>query len=160
MNMCYIGLGSNLENPLKQVTIAIKNIREIGLITAQSSWYKSTAIGPGEQPDYINGVICLITHLSSHKLLSALQDIEKRQGRTRDIRWSARTLDLDILLFNDAIISTNELIIPHPQMLKRNFVIHPLFEIAPELILPQQISICSIMASLPTQGLEKLSQNS
>ncbi len=160
MNTCYISLGSNLENPLFQVTRAIGSMTELGKITAQSSWYKSTAIGPGEQPEYINGVICLLTELSPWELLKALQKIENLQARKRTVRWGARTLDLDILLFNDISIDTEELTIPHPRMLERNFVITPLHEISPTLSLPNQQTVTDIMLSLSPQGLEKLHQNS
>lgn len=160
MNTCYIALGSNLDHPLQQVTRAIPHINTLGHITAQSSWYKSTAIGPGKQPDYINGVVCLETLLSAHELLAALQDIEKLHGRQRDIRWGARTLDLDILLFNDDTLSTEDLVIPHPRMFERNFVMYPLYEIAPNLAFPNHTNIFTIINSLLSQGLEKLHQNS
>lgn len=156
MNTCYIGLGSNLENPLGQVQQAADAIKALGSIRAQSSWYQSKAIGPGKQPDYINGVICLETGLTAPQLLLSLQAIENRHGRKRTVRWGARTLDLDILLFNDEIISSEHLTIPHPHMLERNFVMVPLQEIAPELRLPNQQTVTAIIATLSQQGLEKL----
>lgn len=159
MNTCYISLGSNLENPLVQVTQATEAISQLGEITLHSSWYHSTAIGPGEQPSYINGVICLVTTLSPLELLKALQTIENRQGRKRTIRWGARTLDLDILLFNDCVISSEELTIPHPRMQERNFVMTPLYEISPDLLFPNQQAIADIMSTLSPQGLEKFHQN-
>lgn len=181
MNVSYIALGSNLNQPQQQVSNAVIEIAQLGNITAQSSWYRSKAIGPGEQDDYINGVLCLDTSLNAIALLNALHAIENHHNRVRNIRWGARTLDLDILLFNHDIINTtinhsldddlndglndainkatnhNSLIIPHPRMTERNFVIYPLCEIAPKLILPDNQSIINIKNTLSTQGLEKLS---
>jgi 2-amino-4-hydroxy-6-hydroxymethyldihydropteridine diphosphokinase len=158
MNTCYISLGSNLENPLSQVNCALQAIAELGEITLQSSWYESAAIGPGDQPSYINGVIALETHLSPPELLSALQAIENQQGRKRIVRWGARTLDLDILLFNSITLHNEKLTIPHPCMQERNFVIYPLHEIAPDLQLPDGEFIADIKSTLLPQGLEKLRQ--
>ena len=156
MNTAYIALGSNLDSPLQHVTDATQAIGLLGTITAHSSWYRSKAIGPGEQDDYINGVICLETRLTAYELLQALQQIEDRHGRERRIRWGARTLDLDILLYNDQTIDSSRLTIPHPRMLERNFVIYPLHEIAPELQFGNNTSITTIKNSLSSQGLEKL----
>lgn len=155
MNITYIGIGSNLESPLTQVNHAVAAITRIGHVNARSSWYESVAIGPGEQPNYINGVICLETILDPDNLLQALQNIENAQGRVRNIRWGARTLDLDILLFNNILLDTDQLTIPHPRMLERHFVIYPLYEIAPTLLLPNKQSIAEIISGLSSQGLEK-----
>lgn len=159
MNLCYIALGSNLQNPLQQVTQAVASIRLLGCVTAQSPWYKSKAIGPGDQPDYINGVIALETLLEPLELLHQLQHIEQQQQRIRNIRWGARTLDLDILLFNNIKLDSAELTLPHPRIQERNFVVFPLFDIVPELILPNGQALTMIKSTLDTQGLEKLSQN-
>ena len=164
MNLAYIALGSNLENPLQQVTAATTAIAGLGNIVRLSAWYRSRAVGPAElpeysQPDYINGVLALTTALSPEELLDALQSIEQAQGRIRTIRWGARTLDLDILLFNQATLQTPRLSIPHPHMTLRNFVVVPLHEIAPDLILPDGRTIADILATLHTEGLEKLGQN-
>lgn len=156
MNISYIALGSNLESPMQQVTAAINEIAKLGNITNQSSWYKSTAVGPGTQDDYINGVLCLETPLIAEELLDKLQAIENLQGRVRDIRWGARTLDLDILLFNNDVTNTEKLIVPHPRMSERNFVIFPLCEIAPEAQLTNNQSVLDIQNTLSQQGLEKL----
>jgi 2-amino-4-hydroxy-6-hydroxymethyldihydropteridine diphosphokinase len=156
MNICYISLGSNLDQPLQQVNLALSAIAQLGTITAQSSWYKSKAIGPGVQDDYINGVICLHTPLLATELLLKLQDIEHQQGRIRILRWGARTLDLDILLFNNITINTPSLSIPHPRLTERNFVVFPLYEISPQLILPNNHPIKDLIDTLSNKGLEKL----
>ncbi len=159
MNISYIALGSNLASPLHQVTTAVSDIAKLGNITARSSWYRSKAIGPGEQDDYVNGVLRLETGLEALELLNELQTIENQHGRVRNIRWGARTLDLDILLFNRDVFNSETLTTPHPRMTERNFVIYPLCEIAPELILTNNQTVMDIKKSLSGQGLEKLSQN-
>ncbi|HEY9034408.1 MAG TPA: 2-amino-4-hydroxy-6-hydroxymethyldihydropteridine diphosphokinase [Pseudomonadales bacterium] len=157
-NTCYIALGSNLQDPLNQAEQAVIACAALGRISAVSPWYCSKAIGPGEQPDYINGVLCLHTALEPLQLLASLQDIENRQGRQRHIRWGARTLDLDILLYNQLSLSLPDLNLPHPRMHERNFVIYPLYDIAPTLTLPDGRTIATIKAQLDQQGLEKYRQ--
>jgi len=129
----FIGLGSNLEQPLahiEQAAAALDGIENTSLI-ATSPLYQSKAIGPGEQPDYINAAAALETSLSAHQLLEQLQAIENQHGRTRGpVRWVARTLDLDLLLFGDHVINTDNLIVPHPRMTERNFVLYPLKDLA------------------------------
>ena len=165
MNTAYIGLGSNLDKPLQQVTTAINALASLGQIVRRSPWYTSKAVGPANadgtpQPDYINGVAELHTALDACTLLNALQSIEQTQGRQRNQRWGARTLDLDILLFNNLAMDIPGLIIPHPRMLERNFVLVPLFDIAPGLILPDGRKLADIASALDSGGLEKCLQNS
>lgn len=158
MQRAYIALGSNLAEPLKQVTVAVEAINALGSVITVSPWYQTTAIGPGEQPDYVNGVLLLETALTPLALLDALQQIEQQQGRVRDIRWGARTLDLDILLFEDLTIHNERLDIPHPRMTERGFVMYPLADIAAELILPNGERVLDVKNRLSQQGLEKLPQ--
>ncbi len=137
---CYIGLGSNLENPLQQVTAAveaIKNIENTQLIQL-SPWIESYAVGPGEQPNFVNGVVEITTQLAPEVLLKKLQNIEQQANRKRVIRWGARTLDLDILLYGQAIINTEQvpLTVPHSHLKERDFVVIPLLSLAPDLVLP------------------------
>jgi 2-amino-4-hydroxy-6-hydroxymethyldihydropteridine diphosphokinase len=114
----YIGLGSNLENPALQLETALKNIEAIPgtSVVAVSRHYASKPLGPQDQPDYLNAVAKICTELRPTELLRALQNIELQQGRTRGIRWGARTIDLDILLYANIKMNTPELCIPH----KRN----------------------------------------
>src|SRR5690554_655835 len=156
MTLCYIALGSNLDKPLSQVEQAVTAIAKLGRITALSPWYRSKAVGPGEQADYINGVLGLETTLNADELLLALQAIEQQQGRVRTVHWGARTLDLDILLFGDNIIDEPHLQVPHPRMTERNFVIYPLHDIAHTLQLPNGESIASLKTQLSAEGLELL----
>jgi len=153
----YIGIGSNLSNPLHQVTCACNKLNEHPDITLVdcSCWYQSVAVGP-KQPDYINGAAALDTQLSAEALLDQLQNIENQQGRERSVRWGPRTLDLDILLFGDQIISTERLQVPHPCMHERNFVLQPLLDIAPTLTLPDGTSIAALLMTVGVDKLQRL----
>ncbi|CBL45585.1 7,8-dihydro-6-hydroxymethylpterin-pyrophosphokinase [gamma proteobacterium HdN1] len=135
----YIGLGSNLQNPAAQLECALQALRKQPgiLMVKASSFYRSKAVGPGDQPDYVNAAVQLETTLSPIGLLDALQSIENTQGRVRgEIRWVARTLDLDLLLYGDQTIQHSRLQVPHPRMTERAFVLKPLLELAPTLRLP------------------------
>ncbi|MBL1173897.1 MAG: 2-amino-4-hydroxy-6-hydroxymethyldihydropteridine diphosphokinase [Pantanalinema sp. GBBB05] len=128
-----IGLGSNLGNSLTILESTLQTLAqtpEIQLL-ARSHWYQTTAVGP-PQPDYLNGCALLRTSLSPHQLLTVLLDVETTFGRVRRERWAARTLDLDVLLFDDLILDTPTLQIPHPRMVERAFVLVPLAEVAPD----------------------------
>jgi 2-amino-4-hydroxy-6-hydroxymethyldihydropteridine diphosphokinase len=141
--VAYIGLGSNLSEPIKQVQAAIDEIKKLeqSLVINVSSLYLSKPMGPQDQDDYINAVLALETMLAPIKLLDALQKIENKAGRVRkENRWGARILDLDIILFGNEIINSERLIVPHYGMKKREFVLLPLAEIAADLIVPSSIA--------------------
>ena len=161
MNCCFIALGSNLSQPLEQVNRAITELATLpgSALQAVSPWYQSAAIGPGHQPDYINGVAKLISTLAPIELLSQLQYIEQIHKRRRIIHWGPRTLDLDILLYNDDIINEPTLRVPHPRMFERNFVIYPLFDIAPELRLPDGRQLRYYRELCSSDGLQLLSSS-
>lgn len=158
MTRCYIGLGSNLSDPAGQLRSALDALsRAPGVQLAEcSGFYASAAIGPGEQPDYVNAVAALDTTLAPETLLDTLQGIEQQHGRERSVRWGARTLDLDILLFGAETIDTPRLSVPHPRMAERNFVLAPLAEIAPELTLPDGRSLQALLARCPVNRLHRL----
>ena len=139
MHEAYISLGSNLQQPFVQVCRAVKALHHLPAcrVSSVSPWYRSFAVGPGNQPHYINAAMHLQTDLSPVDLLRSLQGIEYRQGRQRVIRYGARSLDLDLLLYDNLILNEPELKIPHPMILQRNFVIFPLYDVAPSLVLPQ-----------------------
>ena len=124
--LVYIGLGSNLQNPLQQIKTAINDLQSLAGVTiiTVSSLYQSPPMGPADQPDYINAVISLETSLSPHQLLDALQSVEQLHGRERKRHWGERTLDLDILLYGDQILDDERLTIPHPGMHERAFVLY------------------------------------
>lgn len=158
--IAYIGLGSNLSEPIAQVKKAITEITKIAQsqVTSISSLYQSKPMGPQDQNDYINGVIALETSLSAIELLNALQTIENKAGRVRkENRWGARILDLDIILFGNDIINTERLTIPHYGMTEREFVLLPLVEIAPSLKLPDGTSVNFLSQNIDNNAIVKLS---
>ncbi len=159
MKRAYIGLGSNLEDPLHQVSDALQELAGIAQsrVIARSSLYRSDPVGPPGQPDYINAVAALDTELAPEQLLDALQAIEQAHQRVRKIHWGPRTLDLDILLFDDQVIATERLTVPHAWMLERNFVLWPLAEIAPELHLPDGSALSEYLSHCPLGTLERIS---
>lgn len=132
-----IALGSNLGNSLSILESATKALDTIpGIkIVISSSWYQTKAIGP-PQPDYINGCISVLAKQDPHSLLQILLDVEQQFGRTRKEKWGPRTLDLDLLLYDDLILETPNLQIPHPRIRERAFVLVPLAEIVPLWVEP------------------------
>ncbi len=158
MTHAYIGLGSNLDNPGAHITRAFDELAKLPLsqLTTCSARYSSRAIGPGEQPDYINAVALINTELTPLKLLDELQAIEQIHQRVRIEHWGPRTLDLDILLLDNQIISSKRLQVPHPYLAQRNFVLYPLADIAPNLILPCGTPLSELLANSSHDGLERL----
>lgn len=135
----YIGIGSNLADPARQVMQAIAELDGIlgCCCVGHSSLYASRPLGPQDQPDYVNAVAALDSALPAPRLLAELQRIEHLHGRTRSgPRWGPRILDLDLLLYGDEIIASDTLTVPHPGLLERDFVLCPLHEIAPDLQVP------------------------
>ena len=154
----YIALGSNLDDPrqhIRQALVELSQLPETHLLT-NSRYYRSSPLGPADQPDFINVVALLETQLSAHDLLIALQGIEQRHGRVRRQHWGPRTLDLDILLYGQEVIATVELRIPHPEIAKRNFVLFPLAELAPELVFPGGQTLQELLSKHSWEGLEVL----
>ncbi len=155
----YLGLGSNLGEStatLQQAFDAINSIEDTRLLRT-SSLYSSTPMGPRDQPDYVNAVCLIETTLKPHSLLKQLQAIELAHGRERKgERWGPRTLDLDILLYGAESVATTDLIIPHSGMSEREFVMVPLFEIAPNMVMPDGKPIAQWVASCNLDGLRRL----
>lgn len=143
----YIGLGSNLENPAGQVRAALSELAGLPQtrLLLQSSLYQSAPMGPADQPDYINAVAALETCLVADELLVALQTLESQHRRVRQERWGPRTLDLDLLLYGDQIINSEHLVVPHPGLGERLFVLQPLFDIAPLLVLPNNQAVAELL---------------
>ncbi len=158
----YIALGSNLGNPQQQLTCAVSALQQLpqSEFLALSPWYQSKPHGPVSQPDYLNGVAAIATELPPTELLQQLQTIENNQGRIRAERWGPRTLDLDILLYGNKIIELPELSIPHPAMKQRNFVLLPLADIAPELVLPDGTALQQLLENTGTDGIVQLAKHS
>lgn len=136
----YIGLGSNLDGPSAHIQRAFTELDALPytLLRARSHLYKSRPLGPQDQPDYLNAVAMLTTEIAPLELLQALRRLEQDHGRKRndESRWGARSLDLDILVYDDVRLTTAELTLPHPQMHLRSFVLYPLAELAPNLMIP------------------------
>ena len=162
MSHVYIGLGSNLALPKKQIQDAcasLATLPDTALIKC-SSLYKSQPMGPQDQPDYVNAVALIETALSPESLLQQTQLIESQQGRIRKAnRWGPRTLDLDMLLFGEQQINNEHLTVPHTGMKQREFVLYPLFEIAPDLILPCGVKLADLIMACPINGLQKFSES-
>jgi 2-amino-4-hydroxy-6-hydroxymethyldihydropteridine diphosphokinase len=155
----YIGLGSNLDNPISQILKALRILDTLPTtkISTHSALYRSTPLGPQNQPDYINAVAELNTELSPLSLLTKLQAIENKQGRVRHVlRWGPRTLDLDILLYDNKPLQNSRLTLPHPGLYDRSFVLYPLYECAPDLVLPDGQRVYDLMRRCSSQGLYKV----
>jgi len=155
----YISLGSNLNNPQQQVITAVTELNEVlnTKVAALSHWYRTSPMGPQDQPDYINGVAKLGTTLSPEQLLKALQTIEDSHFRKRKEHWGARTLDLDILLYGNQTIDLSNLQIPHPGITTRNFVLLPLADIDPQLVLPNGTTLATLLENCSSKGIVRLS---
>ena len=161
----FIGLGSNIagseSTPIDQLIAALTKInssRDI-TITSVSSLYKSKPIGLTNQPDFINAVIKVKTNFCPEELLEVLQGFEKMQGRERIIHWGPRTIDLDILIYENLEVSTQNLKIPHPRMFERAFVMLPLIEIEPSLSEMYGYKSSDILENLANQSIVKLMDN-
>ncbi len=156
--LAFIGLGSNLEEPREQINTALSSLDDVSEIEVlkTSSFYQSKPLLGMTGPDYLNVVCKIETKLSALDLLSKCQQIENKQHRVREIRWGSRTIDLDILLYGDEVISTKDLSVPHPEMIKRNFVLLPLFEIEPELELPGYGKLKELVRKVDSSSITKL----
>lgn len=154
----YIGLGSNLADPAEQLRSALKALAGLpdSVLVGVSSFYVSDSLLPG-QPRFTNAVAALDSSLTPLALLDALQAIELDQGRERHERWGPRTLDLDILLFGNRVIDEPRLKVPHYHMQARPFVLYPLAELAPDLLLADGRELPRLLADCPFVGLERLS---
>ena len=158
MNNAYVALGANLGDPAATVRAAfgaLANLPESRVVHG-SSLYRTAPVGITEQPEFINAVAQLETTLAPEALLDALFDIELRFGRIRADKNGPRTLDLDLLLYNDQFLELPRLTLPHPRLHLRAFVLHPLAEIAPDLLIPGRGSIAAWLPAVANQGIVKL----
>lgn len=155
----YVGLGSNLQMPAKQVDTAIALLNEIPhtRLIAASSLYRSAPVGGIEQPDFVNAAAALLTTLSPSDLLAELKKIETRQGRERNgQRWGPRVLDLDLLAHAAAVIDEPGITVPHPGIAERNFVLLPLGEVAPDLVIPTLGRVAAISVNEQEPRIERI----
>ena len=154
----FIGLGSNLENPVAQLAGAIAELAALPdtQLVAQSPFYRSKPVGPQDQPDFINGCVWLQTSLDPLDLLDQLQAIEQAHGRERLQHWGPRTLDLDMLLFGDRVIDHPRLQVPHKELPNRDFVLRPLLDLQPQLTLPDGRRLTELLVQCPDNQLQRL----
>ena len=154
----YIALGSNLRDPVAQVTSGIEALAMLpdSRLALISSLYKTAPVGYLDQPEFVNAVAMIETALAPRALLDELLAIERRHGRVRDVPNGPRTLDLDILLYDDAPYSDSELTIPHPRLHERAFVLVPLAEIAADAVVPGLGRAGELAAGIDTAGIFKI----
>jgi 2-amino-4-hydroxy-6-hydroxymethyldihydropteridine diphosphokinase len=131
--IAYVGLGANLGDPEGQLAEALERLNDAAEmeVTRVSTFYRNPPLGPPDQPWYVNAVARVRTRLGPEELLQLLQQVETALGRVRAERWGPRRLDLDLLLYNGEVIFAPDLVVPHPEMHRRVFVLVPLAEIAP-----------------------------
>lgn len=154
----YVALGSNLGDPLRAVEAAFEGLATLpeSRLAARSALYRTAPVGVGAQPDFINAVAAVDTCLGPQALLAALLELEARHGRTRQAPLAARTLDLDLLLYGDLALDEPGLQLPHPRMHLRAFVLVPLAEIAPDLVIPGRGPLAGLLAPVANQRIERL----
>ena len=156
----YVGLGSNLDDPTAQIARAIDALDALPdtRLRAVSSFYRNPPMGPQDQPDYVNAVVAIDTGLAPRDLLSAMQAIERMQGRDRSAqRWGPRTIDLDLLVYGDEVLSEDHLNVPHPGIAERAFVLVPLAEIAPQLTIPALPPLLTLLAAVDRASVVPMS---
>ncbi len=159
MPRAYIGLGSNLQDPVAQILNAKAALMQLpeSRFVAISPLYRNPPFGSVPQPAFVNAVAGLDTELPGFELLAALQLIEAAQGRQRSAqRWGPRTLDLDILLYGEIVINHPQLQVPHPGLSERNFVLYPLHDIVPTLVIPGFGPLSELLQHCSAEGLERL----
>ncbi len=154
----YVALGANLGDAARAVRAAFDALAELPdtRLLAHSGLYRTAPVGVTGQPDYVNAVAALSTRLPAAALLDALLAIESERGRTRDYHQAPRTLDLDLLLYDDEVIATPNLVVPHPRMHERAFVLVPLAEIAPDARIPGHGRVADLLAHVQGQEIERI----
>lgn len=143
-----VALGANLESPEEAVELAITLLNQSSDLVARSSLYTTKPVGGPPQPDYVNAVCILESDLPAHDLLALLNGIEKSMGRVRNERWGPRIIDLDLIIYGNAVVDDDELTLPHPRAHEREFVLQPWLEIDPEAELPPYGRVSDILAEL------------
>lgn len=159
-HIAHIGLGANLADPEKQVRAALDELAAAPgiVLERKSSLYRTAPIGYDNQPDFINAVARVRTTLEPQALLDALLDIERTHGRVREFLNAPRTLDLDVLLYEDRVISTDTLNVPHPRAHLRAFVLLPLLEVSPDVVIPGIGPASAWLAHCQDQPIQRIAE--
>ena len=155
----YVGLGSNLSDPQRQVENAFDALNRIAdaRLVLRSQLWRSRPMGPQDQPDFVNAAAGLLTTKAPRDLLAELQAIERRIGKTEPgVRWGPRLIDLDLLVFGDLRADEPGLVLPHPGLHQRNFVLYPLAEFAAELWVPGLARVRMLRDRVSGEGIERL----
>ena len=158
MAVVFLGLGSNLGDPKANLCEAVERLSGRPDIRLQgiSSLYLTAPVGYTDQPDFINAVAVVETELTPLDLLDAAHEIEGKMGGTRNFRYGPRVIDIDVLLYDSATVAEPDLTVPHPRMMERAFVMEPLTEIAPDLVLPGGKTPGEVLRALDDQGVVRL----
>ena len=158
MARVVVGLGANLGDAAATLDGAVAELAaEPGVaVLARSATYRTAPVGGPEQPDYLNAAVLLEVSLEPLELLRRLQAVEQGHGRVRTVRWGPRTLDLDLLLWDDRAIDDADLTVPHPRLTQRRFALEPLLDVLPDARLPDGRWLAEVVAGLPEQGVFRL----
>ena len=158
MTLAAIALGANLGDAAASVRDAMQALAALPDTRwlAGSPLYRTAPVGYADQPDFVNAVALVETGLTPQELLAALQKLEEQGGRVRSFRNAPRTLDLDLLVYGEVEMDTTELTLPHPRMHERTFVLMPLADVAPDLLIPGCGRVADCLVGLPANGIEKL----
>lgn len=160
MHRAFLGLGANIGDREQNLLMALRLLAERARVVAVSSLYRSEAVvleGTPSGPDYLNAACDVETALSPQELLAFVKEIEHTIGRRRAARWAPRPIDIDILLYDDVRIDATELVVPHPRICERNFVLVPLADIAPDVVHPvESKTIGNLAAGVGRNGLERV----
>jgi 2-amino-4-hydroxy-6-hydroxymethyldihydropteridine diphosphokinase len=158
MPLAHVALGANLDDPVAQLRAALQALTRLpqSRLLRASSLYRTVPVGIHGQPDFINAVAAIETNLTPQAMLAALFAVEEQFGRRRDFYRAPRTLDLDLLLYDEQIIDSAQLQLPHPRMHLRAFVLAPLVEIAPHCVIPGRGSAAAWLAAVSMQHIERL----
>jgi len=155
--IAHVALGANLGDPLAALRTAVRALAAVGVVTAVSAVYRTSPVGPVAQPDYLNAAVTLDTGLSPKSLLAELHAIERSLGRERRERWGPRTLDLDLIAYEGQRRDAEGVELPHPRAHEREFVLRPLADIAPDLLLAGR-PVRDLLAGLAPQGVVRVAE--
>ena len=160
MSVAYIALGANLGDRLATLRLVVERLNELGSVEAASSVYETEPVGFADQPSYLNAVVRLRTVLEPAALMAALLEIEAEFGRVRTFANAPRPLDLDLLLYDELTLESTTVTVPHPRLHERAFVLAPMAELAPDLVVPRVgQSVAALLADLDdSQGVQRLDE--